>query len=177
MADKTLNCDESLMNHVIRDKIEKKNILHLRDGKNAAIYVFAMSLGVSRNKKVSSNKSVGYFRFSAAEDSKEMSYIYSVALNELRAEGKENQINDEDVVRRIVEPYVNGGLIILDEMIGDIDKFDEERFLYDIINVIDNFYYEVYDRQKLSLNAYPQVTGVIDEEKIVAEPGDNVDTM
>ncbi|ORT99291.1 hypothetical protein D081_2020 [Anaerovibrio sp. JC8] len=79
-----------------------------------------------------------------------MSYIYSVALNELRAEGKENQINDDDVVRKIVEEYVNGGLTILDEMIGDIDNFDEERFLYDIINEIDTVYYDICDGYALS---------------------------
>ncbi|WP_085024120.1 hypothetical protein [Anaerovibrio sp. JC8] len=150
MADKTFNCDDSLKEKVIRGKIEKKNILHLGDGSNSDIYVFAMSLGVSRNKKVSSEKSNSYLRFSAIENSKEMSYIYSVALNELRAEGKENQINDDDVVRKIVEEYVNGGLTILDEMIGDIDNFDEERFLYDIINEIDTVYYDICDGYALS---------------------------
>lgn len=177
MADKTLNCDESLKDNVIRDKIEKKNILHLGDGSNAAIYVFAMSLGVSKNKKIPSKKSTSYLRFSAIENSKEMSYIYSVALNELRAEGKENQINDEDVVRKIVEGYVNGGLTILDEMIGDIDKFDEERFLYGIINEIDNKYYDVYDTKDSSLKSYPLVENIIDEQKDVAEHREDDETM
>lgn len=138
MADKTLNADETLMNKVIRGKIEKKNILGLNDDDNRATYALALSLGVKNNRKVASKNSKGYLRFSAIRNSSEFSYIYSVALRDLKAVGKENQINDEDMVRKIAEEYVNGGLEILDEMIGDIDEFDEEMFLYSLINDIDD---------------------------------------
>lgn len=137
MADKTLNADETLINKVIRGKIDKKNILGLNDDDNIMTYALALGLGVKNNRKVASKNSKGYLRFSAISNSSEFSYIYSVALRDLKAVGKENQINDEDVVRKIAEEYVNGGLEILDEMIGDIDEFDEELFLYSLINDID----------------------------------------
>ena len=141
MADKTLNADDNLITKVIREKIEKKNILNLNSDDNRITYVLAMSLGVKRHKKVASKNSKGYLRFSAIKNSREFSYIYSVALCDLKAEGKENLINDEDAVRKIVEEYVNGGLEVLDDMIGDIDSFDEELFLYKLINEIDEAFY------------------------------------
>ena len=143
-TDKTLNVDENLLNRVIREKLEKKNILSLNEDENRSIYTLAISLGVKQNKRVPSTKTTSYLRFSAIKEHPEYAYICAVALRDLKDKGQDNKINDEDEIRKIVEEYVNGGLMILDEMIGDINEFDEEIFILKLLQEMDEAYQIIY---------------------------------
>lgn len=141
MADKTFNVDETLLTNVIRNKIEKNNILNLTQEENVYTYVIALSLGVNNNKRVKSKNSKGFLRLSAIENSPEMSFIYSVALNELRKDGRDNQIEDIDVVRKIIEEYVNGGLEVIDGLIDE--NYNCETFVLNIISEMDDVFGEI----------------------------------
>ena len=66
-----------------------------------------------------------------------MSLIYSVAVDELRKEGRENLITDTNVVYGIAEEYANTGFEIIKQMIPDFNKYDEEEFMLALIEIMD----------------------------------------
>lgn len=49
----------------------------------------------------------------------------------------ENEITDTEVVFGIAEAYANTGFKIISEMIPDFSKYDEEIFVYELLDKID----------------------------------------
>ena len=68
-----------------------------------------------------------------------MSLVYSLAIQELRKAGRENEINDEDTVYRIAEEYANTGFKYLEETV-DFNDYNEEDFENELILMMDEMY-------------------------------------
>lgn len=139
MADR-LSADKEYVS-LARDKITAKNILGFKNGDNTDIYMLAFALGVDAGYKTTSKHKEGFILESVAKGFDKypaMSFIYSVALQELIKENRENEITDTDVVFGIAEGYANTGFKIISEMIPDFSKYDEETFVYKLIEKLDS---------------------------------------
>lgn len=138
MADR-LSADRKYVNELARKGIPDKDVLGLKsNGENIDIYMLAFSLGVNEGYRTSSTHKEGFIQESTAKGKDlALSFIYSVALQELLKEGRENEITDTDVVFGIAEGYANTGFYILEKMIPDFNKYDEEALIYKIIENLD----------------------------------------
>lgn len=137
MADR-LSADRKYI-ELARKNISGKDVLGLKSyGEGMDIYMLAFALGVKAGYKTKSEHKEGYVLESAAKGKDlALSFIYSVALQDLLKEGKESQITNTDVVYGIAEGYANTGFSVLNDMIPDFNKYDEESFIYEIIEKLD----------------------------------------
>lgn len=138
MADR-LSADREYI-ELARNKITAKNILGFKNGDNTDIYMLAFALGVNAGVRTPSTHKEGFILETVARGFDKypaMSYIYSVALQVLIEENRENEITDTEVVFGIAEAYANTGFKIISEMIPDFSKYDEEIFIYELIDKID----------------------------------------
>lgn len=121
------------------DFIDKKNVLYLKsNGERADIFMIALALGVNKGERTSSKAKQGFVLENVAKGKDSlMSFIYSVAVDELRKSGQENQITDTNVVYGIAEEYANTGFEIIKQMIPNFDKYDEEEFDFALIEMMD----------------------------------------
>lgn len=121
------------------DFIDNKNVLYLKsNGERADIFMVAFALGVNKGVRTPSKAKNGLIRdYSAYGKDSLMSFIYSVAVDELRKNGLENQITDTNVVYGIAEEYANTGFEIIKQMIPDFNKYDEEEFEFALIEMMD----------------------------------------
>lgn len=138
MADR-LSADRKYINDLARNNIPEKDILGLKsNGENIDIYMLAFALGVKAGYRTDSEHKEGFVLESAAKGKDlALSFIYSVALQDLLRAGRESEITDTDVVYGIAEGYVNTGFSLLENMIPDFNKYDEEAFIYEIIEKLD----------------------------------------
>lgn len=138
MADR-LSADRKYINELARKNIPDKDVLGLKsNGENMDIYMLAFALGVNAGYKTASEHKEGFVLESAAKGKDlALSFIYSVALQDLLKEGKESSITNTDVVFGIAEGYANTGFKIITNMIPDFYKYDEEALIYEIIESLD----------------------------------------
>ena len=138
MADR-LSADKKYINDLARKNIPDKDVLGLKtNGENMDIYMLAFALGVKAGYKTDSVQKEGFVQESAAKGKDlALSFIYSVALQDLLKVSKESEITNTDVVFGIAEGYVNTGFLILSNMIPDFNKYDEEVFIYELIEKLD----------------------------------------
>jgi hypothetical protein len=138
MADR-LSADRKYINVLARKSIPDKDVLGLKtNGENIDIYMLAFALGVKAGYKTSSDHKEGFVQESAARGKDlALSFIHSVALQDLLKENKESSITNTDVVFEIAEGYVNTGFSILANMVPDFSKYDEEALIYEIIEKLD----------------------------------------
>lgn len=138
MADR-LSADKKYINELARKNIPGKDVLGLKsNGENTDIYMLAFALGVKEGYKTNSEHKEGFILESAAKGKDlALSFIYSVALQDLLKEGRESEITDTDVVYGIAEGYANTGFSVLTNMIPDFNKYDEEALIYEIIEILD----------------------------------------
>lgn len=138
MADR-LSADRKYINELARKSIPDKDVLGLKsNGENMDIYMLAFALGVNAGYKTASEHKEGFVLESAAKGKDlALSFIYSVALQDLLKEGKESSITNTDVVFGIAEGYANTGFKIITNMIPDFNKYDEEALIYEIIESLD----------------------------------------
>lgn len=118
---------------------DKVDLLNLKtNGERADIFMIALAFGVNQGKRTPSKSKLGFILENSAKGKDSLiSFIYSVAVDELRKEGRENLITDTNVVYGIAEEYANTGFDVIKQMIPDINKYDEEEFLFALIDVMD----------------------------------------
>ena len=121
------------------DDFDKVDLLNMKtNGERADIFMIALALGVNKGERTPSKAKLGFILESVARGKDSlMSFIYSVAVDELRKSGQENQITDTNVVYGIAEEYANTGFEIIKQMIPDFDKYDEEEFMFALIEMMD----------------------------------------
>lgn len=121
------------------EEIDSVDMLNLKtNGGRADIFIIAMALGVNKGIRTQSKAKHGFILETSAKNKDSfMSFIYSVAVDELRKNGQENQIVDNNVVYNIAEEYANTGFEIMKEMVTDFSKYDEEDFEFELIEMMD----------------------------------------
>lgn len=138
MADR-LSVDRQYVDDLIKNKIDKVDLLGFKsNGERMDIYLLAFALGVNSGKRKKSKAKDGLVLESAAKGKDlAMSFIYSAAIDELRRTNEENRISDTGLVYGIAEEYANAGLEIIEEMVPDFSKYNEEEFVFKLIEMMD----------------------------------------
>ncbi|MGN1090098.1 MAG: hypothetical protein ACI4Q6_06810 [Huintestinicola sp.] len=121
------------------EDFDRVDLLNMKtNGERADIFMITLALGVNKGERTPSKAKLGFILESVARGKDSlMSYIYSVAVDELRKSGQENQITDTNVVYGIAEEYANTGFEIIKQMIPNFDKYDEEEFMFAMIEMMD----------------------------------------
>lgn len=121
------------------DDFDKVDLLNMKkNGERADVFMIAFALGVNKGERTPSKAKLGFILENSAKGKDSlMSFIYSVAVDELRKSGQENQITDTDIVYGIAEEYANTGFEIIKQMIPDFNKYDEEEFEFALIEMMD----------------------------------------
>ncbi len=144
MADR-LSVDKKYVEDVIKSRIDKVDALKLKsEGERADIFMLALALGVKEGYRTKSHKKEGLILESAAKGKDLcMSFIYSVAINELRKTNEENKISDKDVVYTIAEEYANTGFRIMEDFVPDCNNYKEEDLVFSLIERLDEIYEDI----------------------------------
>lgn len=120
--------------------IDKVDLLNLKsNGERSDLFMIALALGVNKGVRTPSKAKHGFILESAAKGKDSlMSFIYSIAIEELRKEKQENLITDTNIVYGIAEEYANTGFEVIKSMIPDFSKYDEEEYEFTLIEIMDN---------------------------------------
>lgn len=137
MADR-LSADKKYVEGLIKEKIDKVDLLKFKsNGERIDIFMLAFSLGVKAGYKTKSKSKMGLVLESAVRGKDlVLSFIYSVALQELIKENRESEIIDTDVVFGIAEGYANTGFAVLENKV-DFNKYEDETLIYSLIEDMD----------------------------------------
>lgn len=124
----------------IIDEIDNADLLNLKtNGERSDIFMIALALGVNKGVRTKSKTKLGFILESAARGKDSfMSFIYSIAVDELRKDKQENLITDTNIVYGIAEEYANTGFEVIKSMIPNFDKYDKEEFEFSLIEIMDN---------------------------------------
>lgn len=143
MADR-LKIDNKYIEGFIKEKGDALDVLRLKsEGERTDYFMLALALGVNAGYRTTSQHGMGLVLESVVRGKEyAMSFIYSIALQELLKEGRERDINDRDIVFEIVEEYANTGFKLLEEMIPEANKYDEEALMYQLIGIMDKKFQE-----------------------------------
>ena len=137
MADR-LSIDKKYA-ELVRKKLKEKDVLGLSSGEGIDIYMLALALGVNEGYRTPIKHKEGLILESAARGKDlALSFIYSVALQELLKKGDDKKITDTDVVYEIADSYANTGFAVLENMIPDFNKYDEETMVNSLIEMLDD---------------------------------------
>ena len=132
----------------MKDKIPAVKMLNFgaERNTNTVMYLFAMTLGIKEGERTPSVAKEGVVQATSFRNQDlAMSLVYSLAIQELRKAGKENEINDEDTVFRIAEEYANTGFKVIEEMV-DFNDYNEEDFENELILMMDEMYEEILEK-------------------------------
>ena len=142
MADR-LYIDRQYQDGFVRGYMDVVDMLMLKSkGERIDGFMLAFALGVREGVRTPSRASLGVINETAAKGRDyALPFIYSVALRDLRKEGKDNLINDKKEVFKIAEEYANTGFGILIKMLPDAtDDYDEDIFEMELIQMMDEKY-------------------------------------
>ena len=122
------------------DQLDKIDLLNMKtSGERSDFFMLAFALGVNKGVRTVSKAKLGFILENSAKGKDSlMSFIYSVVVDELRKTGQENLITDTNVVYGIAEEYANTGFEIIKQMIPDFSKYDEEAFVFELIEIMDD---------------------------------------
>lgn len=147
MAQDRFGADKRYTENLAKGRIKDKNVLDFNDERSSqtSLYLFAMALGVNRGVRTPSRSSEGLILSSAFFNvDMAKAFVYSVAIQELRKEGRENEIQNAEVVNKIAEEYANTGFkIIEEELVPDFDHFDEEMLELQLMDMLDEKFDEI----------------------------------
>ena len=148
MADRldvSKNVAEDLANN-----IDRVDMLGMKVGSTQRyeLLEFAMALGLAKGERTSLISKKGFVQDSSFRNKPFESYLYSVALNELRKDNKENLISNSDVVYEIVEEYAQTGFDEIRSMFGDFSEYDEEDCIDRMIEKMDEMYAAISESKK-----------------------------
>ena len=139
----------SIENHIYEDvipKIDSKKFLGLGKGKadqdtadRSELFFFAMAIGIKEGKRTPLATTHGFIQDTAIPGvgdvygvSNAMSLIYSLALSELRKEGREGAIHELAEARKIAQEYANTGFYKIEQWLND-KNLDEETIMFRLI--------------------------------------------
>ena len=126
--------------------IDSRKFLGLGKGKadkdsadRSELFFFAMALGIKEGKRTPLATTRGFIQDTAIPGigdfygvSNAMSLIYSLALSELRKEGREDKIHDLEEARKVAQEYANTGFHKIERWLND-KNLDEETIMYRLI--------------------------------------------
>lgn len=140
-----LSADRQYVEGLIKEKIDKVDMLNLKsNGERADIYMIALALGIDKGYRTKSKSKEGLILESAARGKDLcMSFIYSIAIDELRKTNEENKISETDVVYTIAEEYANTGFEVLESLVPDWNKYNEEELVFKLIEILDEKFEEI----------------------------------
>ena len=146
MADR-LNVDRQYQENLVRGYMDMVDTLMIKSkGERIDGFMLALALGVREGYRTPSKNSLGVINETAAKGRDyALPFIYSVALRDLRSEGKDNLINDKREVFKIAEEYANTGFKVLTERMlpNSRDDYDEDVFEMELIQMMDEKYEEI----------------------------------
>ncbi len=150
MADR-LSIDNKHIEKLIKTDIDGKDMLYFKsDGERIDLFMFALALGVNEGKRTPSKAKKGFIQESAAKGKElAMSFVYSLALDELRKEGKENQITDKKTVYTIAEEYANTGFNRIKELVPDFSKYTHENLVDKLVEIMNEKYQQIKEEDKI----------------------------
>ena len=125
---------------------KNEDILLVYEEKSAqtSLFLIALALGVHEGKRTQSNVKEGLILEQAFNNyDMAKAFVYSVAIQELHKQKRDNEISNTDVVYQIAEEYANTGFEKLEEMISENGKFDEESLELDLIEMMDEVYEDI----------------------------------
>jgi len=148
VADRLSN-ETELYESVVKNGLDKVDALKLNhDNKShPKTFTFAMALGASTGIRKPTKKRTAWLQYSAINnsDTENSSYAASVALKDLRENGEDNLITNDDDVFGIASEYANTGFEMIREMVPDFDKYDEDDFIQQLIALMDEKYEEIIE--------------------------------
>lgn len=146
MADR-LNIDREYQEGFVRKYMDAVDMLMIKSkGERIDGFMLAFALGVREGYRTPSRSSLGVINETAARGrDNALPFIYSVALRDLRKEGRDNLISDAREVFKIAEEYANTGFKVLTERMlpKNPDEYDEETFEMELIQMMDEKYAEI----------------------------------
>lgn len=145
MADR-LNIDRQYQEGFVRSFMDVADVLMIRSkGERIDGFMHAFALGVKEGVRTPSKATLGVINESAAKGRDyALSFIYSVALRDLRKEGKENLIKDKKTVFTIAEEYANTGFKIMAETFPrDPGAYNEELYEMELLQMMDDMYKKI----------------------------------
>lgn len=153
MADR-INIDKKLNAEIIKDKIDKKNILGLGKSKGedearvvrTDMFLFAMAIGADANLKTASQSTEGLVLENTLKKRPEaVSYIYSMLASDLIDSDNMKEISNSDLAYETGEQYANTGLKKLREILDlDLSGLNEEDYIYKMLKLLDEKYDELF---------------------------------
>ena len=141
--DKPFNVDVAFLESVIENKVKKLNVFSLNDEDNCIAFMVFFSLGVHEGVRTPLGKVKGWVRPSSFSR-ENLALLDAVVLEELRKEGKENQITDRDLVYNIIEEYVNTGVHFIDKLIPSVSDYNAELVTYEMLDRISKEYDKLF---------------------------------
>ena len=151
MADRLSN-EKDLVEGVVQNGLDRVDALRINhDGKShPRTFQFAMSLGAGIGERVPTGKRSAWLQYSAINnsDTEIKSYAISLALNVLRNSKEENLVAEDDKIFGIASEYANGGFLKIREMIPDFDEYDEDDFVQQLIELMDEKFEAIMDMSK-----------------------------
>jgi len=147
MADRL--CADKKYTNLARGLFKQLDILKINEepSSQTSLYLIAMALGIHEGRRTPSESKDGLILESAYNNcDMAQAFTYSVALQELRKDGRENEIKDNEIVYQIAEEYANTGFAKLEEMISDVNNFDEENLELQLIDIMDDVYASIQNQ-------------------------------
>lgn len=104
------------------------------------MFMFAAAIGIHKGVRTPLNTKLGFIQATAIPE-EQMSFIYSVMVDEMKKANTEDKINDRDLAFNIIQEYANTGLIEIGKWM-DETKGDEK--LWDLLTVLDDMFDEYF---------------------------------
>lgn len=146
MADRLSN-EAELYENIVKNGLDKVDALKINhDGKShPKTFTFAMALGAGAGIRKPTKKRAAWLQYSAIRnsDTENSSYATSVALKDLRENGEDNLISNEDDIYGIASEYANAGFEMIRDMVPDFNNYDEDDFIQQLIALMDEKYEKI----------------------------------
>lgn len=145
MYDRTY-LDGQLFDRIINGPIKEKNLLGLYKDHNIKLYTYAFALGFEAGEQDNSVHRRDYARDESTLNvyPEAISFMRSVYIASLLAEGKKVSIEDNEAAYDMAERYVNKGLKIIEE---EYKKSDDEAMMFAALRRLDKKYEEIFGNE------------------------------
>jgi hypothetical protein len=129
---------------------DKYDVLFLQSkGERIDIFMLALSIGVREGYRTKSSKSEGLILEATAKGKDSViSLILSVALQELKKQNKEEEINNSEIVYGIAEEYANTGFSILEKIFSNYTTTKDDSTTYKLIEMLDEKFDDIINKEK-----------------------------
>ena len=146
MADRLSN-EKELVENVVQNGLDRVKALKINQDQKShpRTFQFAMALGAGIGERIPTDKRMAWLQYSAINnsDSEIRSSAISLALRDLHDSKEDNLVSDDDKIYGIAAEYANYGFAKIREMIPDFDEYDEDDFVQQLIELMDEKYDEI----------------------------------